>query len=106
MKTREELLAVGDLPRGTVDVPEWGAVLNIRALGLEAMMAIEAEKRPHMKVVLTVIHCVEDEAGALIYQVSDLDVLAKKNPMVLTRIATEVAKLTPGMLPVEDTAKN
>lgn len=120
--TREQILAVEDIPRETVTVPEWGGEVIVRVMSgterdayeVEAFKDRDAEIR-NMRARL-VARCCVNEAGEKLFTLQDAEALGRKSSVALDRVAqvaqrinklsdTEVEKLkgnsepTPGAEP-------
>ena len=91
--TREQILAVDDLPHMDVDVPEWGGTVRVRTLrGTDRarLMEITADAKddgaPDDWIERLVVACTCDEAGEPLFEVADTRELHKKNAKALQRI--------------------
>lgn len=94
--SREQILAVRDIPTEVVDVPEWGGSVMVRGLTGRARDIIEARfTDPKGKVDLGrggdfraayVAQAVVDADGALLFSDSDIKALGEKSSVALQRI--------------------
>lgn len=106
MLNREQILAINDIQTEVVNVPEWGGEVRVRgltALERDRLMAeffdlegggrMKPEKAAEYRVKLAVL-CVVDESGERIFNDKDTELLGKKNPKAIERIADVVARLS------------
>ena len=85
MLTREQILALDDLSREKVDVPEWGTSVYVRVLnGTEITKALTEERTLASMVAMFTV----DEKGARLFTDEDVAALARKNYKALNRIAS------------------
>lgn len=115
---KDQILEANDLKTETVDVPEWGGSVLVRSLtgtdrdAFEASMitvSTDGTRKPNMSnmraklVALTVV----DEAGRLVFDVSDVDRLARKSAAALERVFMAAQRINGiGVDAQEDIAKN
>jgi hypothetical protein len=89
MLTREAILAIDDLPRREVHVPEWKGSVFVRALSgqerdqLERMISNDTASRAAIAVL-----CLVNEQGDRLFTNADIEALAKKHGKALERIVT------------------
>lgn len=117
MLTREAILNAQRLKTDSIDVPEWGGVVNVRQLTALERFAFfdaldelsEGEDNKRKKDLnasgLFVCWTVVDEKGERLFQDSDLDALIASNAHVVERIATHAGKLN-GIGSAEESAGN
>ena len=114
--SRQNILEADDLKRRSVRVPEWGGEVYVREL--TAMEAVvfdawlydnkdnKAEVASNYNAMLVMLSACDD-GGNRIFEDSDLDVLRKKNPKAISKIAKAVEKLNKlGADDFEEAAKN
>lgn len=115
---KDQILEANDLKTETVDVLEWGGSVLVRSLtgtdrdAFEASMITvspDGTRKPNMNnmraklVALTVV----DEAGRLVFDVSDVDRLARKSAAALERVFMAAQRINGiGVDAQEDIAKN
>ena len=116
--TKEQIFAAADLETITVEVPEWGGAVKLRAMSGTQRDAYEnslMEKTAdgtykvnteNMRAKL-VCYCAIDEAGSVLFTADDLNALAGKSAAVIERLFDAAQKLN-GMSKnaVEDAVKN
>ena len=106
MLNRDQILAINDIQTAVVHVPEWGGDVNVRgltALERDRLMAeffdlegggrMKPDKAAEYRVKLAVL-CVIDENGERMFADNDTELLGKKNPKAIERIADTVARLS------------
>lgn len=112
--TREQILKTDDLPRETVEVPEWGGSVCVRTLTaaerdrFELQFADSKDKgRPRLLRAPLVALTACDETGKPIFSVEDIAALAAKSSAALGRVFDVASKLC-GMskADVEELEKN
>ena len=101
---RDQILKADDLPTRDVDCPEWGGTVLVRGLNGFERNAYEAsllERRgdkyePIMENTTTklVLWACVDEAGARLFDRTDLYALSQKSALPLERIADAVRDLS------------
>lgn len=101
MLTRDSILQADDLPKESVEVPEWGdGVLWVRTMSGTERDAFEQsmvnkKNKPNMDnvrarfAVLTIC----DEAGERLFQAADAEALGKKSAAALDRIFAVAQRL-------------
>jgi hypothetical protein len=100
MLTREQILAVTDLPRETVEVKEWGGSVVVAAMtgtdrdAFEASV-VTADGKPNLRNMRAklVAACVVDEAGKRLFSPADIEALGGKSSSALDRIAKVAQRL-------------
>lgn len=103
---KDAILGALDLPQETVEVPEWGGSVIVRALTgkerdlFESTFSNEsakthADKMANVRARL-VVQCVVDEAGERLFKDSDLEALGGKSAKALDRVF-EVAQRLSGL---------
>lgn len=115
--SREDILAIDDLPYEDVEVPEWGGVVRVRALTGAERDAYEAsivrrkgnktELNPENMRAKLVALCVVDEQGNRLFTDKDIELLGRKSAAALDRVF-EVAQRLSGLRPedMEEIEKN
>ena len=116
--TKDQILEANDLKTQSVEVPEWGGSVLVRTMSgtdrdaFEASMittASDGSRKPNMTnmraklVALTVV----DEAGNLMFDVSDVDRLARKSAAALERVFAAAQRINAlGVDAQDEIAKN
>jgi len=92
MLTREQILAINDLPLKEVHVPEWGGSVYVKAMSMaDAKKAFAFEDKDHdTRILRNVILGVCDKDGKPLFTDADMDQLYSKNFHVCCRLAKEV----------------
>ena len=100
MTLRDKILGADDLPAETVDVPEWGVSLRVRALTAAERIAYEAgvarDGKPDlaaMKAGLVVAAAI-DAQGAPVFGHNDLPALLGKSAVAIERLFVVAARLS------------
>jgi|CXWL01.1.fsa_nt_gi hypothetical protein len=93
--SKDQILAVDDITRELVPVPEWGGDVFVGIMSGAARDAWEMEcaaakesKRPtpdNFRATLCA-HCICDEKGARLFALSDIPALGKKSAVALDRV--------------------
>lgn len=114
--TREQILAIQDLPFEEVEVPEWGGTVRVRgitAMDRDAMegRATKAGSDPEAQVrnlrAWVVAHGVVDADGNRVFGAADAEALGQKSSLVMDRLFWIVVRLSAlKQQDVEDLAKN
>lgn len=113
--TREAILAVDDLPKELVPVPEWGGDVWVRTLSGKDRDAFElfvgnahaAGKDPQNIRARLASMSICDESGARMFGDIDLIALGNKNGKALSRIVDACERLSGlGDKAIEDIEKN
>lgn len=98
--SREQILAAEDLPKETIDVPEWGGSVIVSTMtgtrrdAFEASIVL-ADGRPDlidMRAKLAVA-CIVDEAGEPVFSQGDIVTLGRKSAKALERIVKVAQRL-------------
>jgi len=100
MLTRDSILQADDLPKESVEVPEWGGQVWVRTLsGTERdsfeQSMVNKKNKPNMDnvrarfAVLTIC----DEAGDRLFKAADADELGKKSAAALDRVFAVAQRL-------------
>ena len=100
MLTRDSILQADDLPKESVEVPEWGGQVWVRTLSGTERDAFEQsmvnkKNKPNMDnvrarfAVLTIC----DEAGDRLFKAADADELGKKSAAALDRVFAVAQRL-------------
>ena len=111
MLTRDEILRADDLSLTSVEVPEWGGAVYVRALRAGEREQLERQIRHDDTLQgfreLVVATAVSDGAGEPLFSQDDLPALAAKNGAVVDRLAQEILRLSGmGADAVEEAEKN
>jgi hypothetical protein len=111
MLTRDQILAVRDLPTEVVDVPEWGDTVIIAVMSGKAreqlMDALADPQGPSRFQAIILASTMVDETGARMFGEDDIEQLREKNPDVLTRLVDVAMRLNKiGPKATEDAVKN
>lgn len=89
MLNAKNILALDDLPRREVYIPEWKDSVFVRALNgaerdhLERMLTEDKTSRAGIAVL-----CCVDDTGARLFTDKDVDALSRKNGQALERIVS------------------
>jgi hypothetical protein len=100
MLSREQILAAADLPRETVEVPEWGGSVIVSTMtgadrdAFEASV-VTADGKPNLRNMRAklVAASVVDESGARLFRASDIEALGGKSASALERITKAAQRL-------------
>ena len=115
--TRDQILQAADIKTETVHVPEWGGAVAVHALTgaqrdeyeatLISMRGTDAKVNLANARAKLVQRCLVDEAGALLFDESDVKALARKSAAALQRVY-DVAQRLSGLsaADVEELTKN
>jgi hypothetical protein len=90
MLSRDAILALDDLPRERVDVPEWGTYVYVRAMSGADRMRLEKLLRDSDGVIsrgALVVFLAVDEKGNRLFTDEDVEALEAKHSGALERIA-------------------
>lgn len=101
MALRDTILAAQDLPRESVDVPEWGCRVWLRPLMLGErdrylhyyQRATAQEQPVHLSAMLVSL-AVVDEQGANVFTEGDLGLIGQKCAPVVDRLAARIQELS------------
>lgn len=97
--SKEQILQAVDLETKTLEVPEWGGTVSIRALSAAERIRWEQEVFPNGVVdsekflTALVARSLVDESGKRLFADEEFAALGDKNPAVLARLREEAAKL-------------
>lgn len=117
MLTKDQILSARDGAVSSIDVPEWGGKIWVKALSgaeredYQASMVIRKGDRyeadlKYQKLKL-LIRCISDESGKRLFSDQDMSALGAKSGLVLNRIYNEAARINGlGDDAVEEEAKN
>lgn len=115
--TKDEILAINDLPVEDVFIPEWNAYVRVRGLtgaqrdAYEASIVKNVGGKPvmnteNMRAKLVAL-CVVDEEGKPLFTQADVEKLGQKSGAALQRIFEVAQRLSGlGAEAVEEAAKN
>jgi hypothetical protein len=102
--TRASILAVQDLPRELVEVPEWGGAVYVRAMTALERDAFEASfvkgqgKRAQVSLLNVraklVVRTIVDEQGNRIFEDGDAEALGAKSASAVNRAFEAAARLS------------
>lgn len=104
MLTGKDILAIDDLERETIDVPEWDCTITVQTMtGLDKdeydawiYGARGNDGKPslkHMRALITVLSCV-DENGVKLFSVDEIEAVSKKASSALDRIYVVADRLS------------
>ena len=100
MLTRKQILAADDLPRETIEVPEWGGTIIVAAMSGTERDAFEAsvvtaDGRPNLKNMRAKLcaACIVDEKGARLFSPGDIEALGGKSASALDRVVQVAQRL-------------
>lgn len=96
--TREMILAANDLPVESVEVPEWGGSVYVKALSVEQREALEdvlfrQGKRDQFRAELVAMSAV-DENGERLFLPEDVEQLRKKSFAAVERMFIAAKRLS------------
>lgn len=115
MLDRDSILAAEDLPRQTVEVPEWGGVVLVRMMSAGERqdyikLALKGGKAELAEIsteaaLVAMTACGDD--GKLLFAPADIPALTGKSAAAVSRIAKAAAELNQiGTAPRKAAAKN
>jgi len=90
MLTAKQILALDDLPRREVEIPEWGGSVYVRALTGAERDQLErslSQSSTISRAAIVVMCCVDGDGNPLFSQ-SDVAALTNKNGQALERIVS------------------
>lgn len=90
--TKAEILAADDRPVVSVNVPEWGGVVILRALMLEDLMRFQSarSKSTDAEVLAWLVaYSAVDDQGVLLFDEADVKALTRKATPVIKRLSDE-----------------
>lgn len=99
---RDQILAVEDLKRETVSVPEWGGEVLVSAVTGDARDELEtymfatgksAEQRMKSFRARIVALCIVDESGNRLFTEADIEKLGRKSAKALQRVVRIAERL-------------
>ena len=94
--SREEILNADDRAEETVDVPEWGGAVRVKALSLgqwqDAMKA--ATQGGVVDDTLASLHTIIEGVIEPKFSVEDVTVLRTKSPAAVTKVIGKIAELS------------
>jgi hypothetical protein len=100
MLTRDQIIKANDLPRETVEVPEWGGSVVVSTMSGTDRDAFEstnlaASGKPDLRNMRAkfVAACVVDDNGERLFKASDIEALGAKNAAALDRIVKIAQRL-------------
>jgi hypothetical protein len=96
MNLRDQILGADDLPRKALPIPEWKTTVWIRTLtgGERDRFEGRQAKDPYIDVrARLAVMCLVDEAGANLFNESDIPAMSAKSSKALDRIFTVSVKL-------------
>lgn len=109
--TRDQILNADDLPRETVEVPEWGGSVLVRGMTGRQRDRFEEsmvqEKKGKRKLNMQdfrargCAECIIDEKGERVFSEQDVQLLAQKSAAALERVYAVVARLS-GLRPEDE----
>jgi NTP pyrophosphatase (non-canonical NTP hydrolase) len=112
--SKEEILAVQDLPTTEVNVPEWGGSVRLKGMSAGEREALEEEvtdkngkvNTKNIRVKL-LVRSIVDENGEKLFSETDMEKLNEKSADIITRLFIAAQNLN-GMseAAVEDMTKN
>lgn len=115
MSIRDSIFAAADITEETVDVPEWGVTVKVRAMDGAARATFIAQSAgPDGRIdpvkgypSLLIATLRDPETDEPVFTAPDRDALMAKNGAVIDRVADVALRLC-GLLPgaAEDAAKN
>lgn len=109
MSLRDSILGATDRKLVSADVPEWGATVYLRELSAQQVATFKAKsiaavdlKTNEIKdaaalTELEITVClwgICDEAGRRVFTDNDIKLLGEKSPLVISRLASEVVKMS------------
>lgn len=104
MLTRDQILAIKDIVKEEVEVPEWGGSVFVRTMtgterdALENSVVIQKGKKRTTNMenfrAKVVAHSVCDEKGDLLFTEADIEALSQKSSSALQRLFDVAARLS------------
>ena len=109
MSLRDSILGATDRKLKPVDVPEWGATVYLRELSAAQVAAFKAKsiaavdlKTNEIKDAATLTELevsvclwgICDEDGRRVFTDNDVKLLGEKSPIVISRLADEIIKMS------------
>lgn len=111
MLTRDQILMCDDLPRETVQVPEWGGEVQVRTMTgadrdtFEASLIGKEGRLENVRARLVSL-ALCDESGVRLFNDSDVIALGQKSAKALDRVFTVAQRLNGIGADQVDAAKN
>ena len=98
MSLRETILTADDIEEVTVDVPEWGVKVQLRAMTakqrLRLVDQIQAKDKTYMYSDILIALALDPETGEPIFDKADREALSEKSGAVCERLALTVIELS------------
>lgn len=98
--TREQILKVEDLPKETVEVPEWGGAVIVATLsGTErdrfeaTIVTADGKANLHNMRAKLAAACIVDDKGQRLFGPADIDLLGAKSASALDRVVVIAQRL-------------
>ena len=103
--SKQQILEAADLPRETVEVPEWGGSVIVQGLSAAESRELfnDAGNKDSFAVRLLVASLV-DEDGTRLFSYEDISALAAKSSQVLARVVKVANRIN--LFDVGDATKN
>ena len=99
LATKAEILGIDDLPTEDIYIPEWDLTVRVRAMDaltwVQAVTMINRLPEGQTRSVM-VAYGVVDENGELLFELEDIQALARKNFQPIKRISDAVYRLNRG----------
>ena len=107
--TKSDILAAPDLATETLEVPEWGGSVKVRALDVNSRQAyleygslvvrnddgVRFEVKPFAALDAAIVALgIVDEKDEPLFTLAEVEALGSKNPVPITRIADVVRRLS------------
>lgn len=105
MLTRDMILA-SPLRLGSIDVPEWGGVVAIRALGIFEAVEVDDASGVAEQTVLAVLYGAAKEDGQRLFAADDKQWLTEQPWPLLLRVAKAVQEHTGAHAQMKDVLGN
>ncbi|NNF76424.1 MAG: hypothetical protein HKN05_00205 [Rhizobiales bacterium] len=102
MLDRKAILSADDIPKGDLEIPEWGGTIQVRGFNarertLVTEMYLKAQKegriQPKSIHAIVAVWCVLNGSGPM-FTDDDIEALEAKSPEALDRIAVKVQELS------------
>lgn len=97
MLSKASILAAQDLPRETVNVPEWGGDVTVATMTGTERDTFEQElsddKDNPIFRARVLVRCLTDEAGKPLFTADDIEALSSKSAKALDRLYTVAKRL-------------
>ena len=106
--SREDIMAIVSVKKESIDMPEWGGSIFVRAMSgaesdiLTDLILAHEEKTgnnrlPHLKAIMAILTVCDGDGGRM-FDMNDMDMLLSKDGGALTKIF-EVARRLNGLTP-------